>query len=401
MKKLTLTALLCIFLWSCSGLQTISYEPNLDTAINNIVKTLVTQGNLKVRPVLVSPNDFYDAETKLSLPFSILLREKTAAALAKHNVCVLLPGNVDEDKILILSGKWQKQRDKLNLFFKVTELKKTGPQLVAAGEDSVHFSAVDPKLLKPDLNSWARYIVRDLESKVQYYSRRSVNLRPVIIKTADISKDFGKYLSNLLRPAMSESNLFTVLDPVTELRNIDTKTLRTRSIKPNYKNSMSLTSSLVKADCEMQGSAYVYKNRVDLMIYLRNQKGFQIASTRTDLPASLFDPSMFIKQPKITDDLWPGSLDIEISTNRGDESPTYYENEDIKFVLRVNQQAFVYIFNFDTKGEAFLLWPARGAKCKKLNPGMPLILPDDGCPYDLKVRPPFGRDIVWAAASTT
>jgi hypothetical protein len=76
-------------------------------------------------------------------------------------------------------------------------------------------------------------------------------------------------------------------------------------------------------------------------------------------------------------------------------------------LIRLNRSAWVYLFNLDPEGKATLLYPvdetgrlARNGQCGALpRPGTPLILPEDGCSYDLVVAEPYGRDRVWAVAA--
>ena len=75
--------------------------------------------------------------------------------------------------------------------------------------------------------------------------------------------------------------------------------------------------------------------------------------------------------------------------------------------MRLNRSAWVYLFNLDPKGKATLLYPvdenghhARVGQCGSLpEPHKPIILPEDGCSYDLVVEAPYGTDRVWAVAA--
>ena len=98
---------------------------------------------------------------------------------------------------------------------------------------------------------------------------------------------------------------------------------------------------------------------------------------------------------------------MELTTTRGERKPLYHKGEHIRFLIRLNRSAWVYLFDLDPKGNATFLYSvdengrlARGGQCGTLpQPGKPLILPEDGCSYDLVVTEPYGRDRVWAVAS--
>ena len=87
--------------------------------------------------------------------------------------------------------------------------------------------------------------------------------------------------------------------------------------------------------------------------------------------------------------------------------PSLSKGEKVRFVLRVNRDAYVYLFNINLKGEAVVLYPvdeqgdlAQKPPCGSVHPGgVPIVLPEDGCSYDLVVSEPFGKDRIWACAS--
>jgi len=74
--------------------------------------------------------------------------------------------------------------------------------------------------------------------------------------------------------------------------------------------------------------------------------------------------------------------------------------------VRVNRPAYVYLFDLDEAGAAALLYPVgrdgepadTGLCGGRLEPGVPLVIPEDGCSVDLVVQEPFGTDTVWAVA---
>ncbi len=92
------------------------------------------------------------------------------------------------------------------------------------------------------------------------------------------------------------------------------------------------------------------------------------------------------------------AFDFELTTTRGEGTTLYQEGDVIKFLVRTMEPAHVYLFDFDADGIATLLYPAFDTVEKKLEPGSLLILPDDGLPYELRVTPPFGVDVIWAIA---
>jgi len=92
-------------------------------------------------------------------------------------------------------------------------------------------------------------------------------------------------------------------------------------------------------------------------------------------------------------------LEIVLSTTHGEARALYGNAERIRFILRVNRNAYLYLFNRDSSGRTALLYPVAGTPAMPLTAGEPMILPDDGLPYELIVQPPFGEDQIWAVAT--
>jgi len=396
-------------------------ESDLDEAVEALCSTLVEQGNLKGQPLLIAPHDLYDVQTGLSLPLAGLLRGKLITQMKKRGVRVMLPG-VEEDQFMILQGTWQKEGRDLCLDLKVMRLGPYGPEAVASASEKVPLNKIDATALTPDRESWARYLVHRLERNSPDRDTRTVHMRDFKIKTDTCSLELGPYLVDLLRPALSESRVFVPLDPRSALRGLSTTALRqrgTRAIRPKSQG-IGLTADLMKADAELRGEAWRHRSKIEVRVKVVDRNGEQITAAAADIPSRLFPEALLqpAKEPYMLSSLSQtckaggiskDGLVVELTTDRGEEKPIYHNDERIRFVIRLNRSAWVYLFNLDTEGNATLLYPvdvngrlARKGHCGTLPlPGKPIVLPEDGCAYDLVVTAPYGRDRVWAVAAET
>ncbi len=248
------------------------------------------------------------------------------------------------------------------------------------------------------------------------------------IKGKKCSDDMGAYLEGWIRPALAESRIFVPLDQQKVLRELSVNSLRTRGtrgIRPEQvprTGDSSLTADLLKADGELKGSAWLHKEMVEVRILVSDRQGQQITAASADVPVGLF-PAYLLETPPVSprqggqqassgktrEGISKGGLVVELTTTRGEGRPFYRNGEHIKFVIRLNRAAYVYLFDLDPKGNAVLLYPvdgsgrlARGGQCGSLpGPDVPIILPEDGCSYDLVVAEPYGTDRVWAVAAAS
>jgi len=120
----------------------------------------------------------------------------------------------------------------------------------------------DPKILTPDRDSWARYLVRSLEQKTDNWISRTVYVAP--FKGKNCTEEFGTYLSGWLRPALAESSIMIPLDQSSQLYNTPISTLRTRSsrgitkVKVNNLDQPSFTADLLIADTELKDEYFLH-----------------------------------------------------------------------------------------------------------------------------------------------
>ena len=323
---------------------------------------------------------------------------------------------------MILQGTWQKQGEDLAIDLKVMKLGTYGPEAVASASEKVPLKKIDTDALTPDRESWARYLVRKLEQNTSDRDTRKVHLRNFKIKSKKASSDLGPYLIGWLRPALAEGRMFVPLDQQRALKGLSANTLRTRgtrAIRPNLPDTgTSLTADLLKADGEIKGVAWLHDKKVEVQVRVTGKQGQQITAASADIPSRLFpgdllkpDPSTPGSKPPVvktgTEGISKGGLRVELTTTRGEGRPLYHKGEHIRFLIRLNRSAWVYLFDLDPKGNATLLYPVdengrldRSGKCGSLPPpGTPLVLPEDGCSYDLVVTEPYGTDRVWAVAA--
>ncbi len=396
----------------------------LEIAVKNLSEKLVEQAGLvRGKPVLISTNDFFAADSGLSLPLAVQLRGKFITNMKKQGARVLLPGS-DEDKYLILQGTWQKEGKFLGLDIKIMGLNNDGPEVVAAASSKILLRNIDKAALVPDLDSWGRYLVRKLENRVRNRQRHTVYLRKFKPKgELNSHPDLAVYLADWIRPALAQSNLFRVLDPQRELKNVAVAELRTRGGRPETggaaaaenRKTRSLTADLLRADSELWGSAWLNHNRIEVRVSILDATGRQVTAAKVAIPRSLLPAYLVgvgeaarISRKNLSastgESISRGGLRVEISTDRGENRPLYYKGEQIRFLVRCNRAAWVYIFYLNPDKSALPLYPLDSRNqpdhnSPRLKADRLMVLPDDGCPYNLKVTPPFGRDQVLVIAS--
>ena len=323
---------------------------------------------------------------------------------------------------MILQGSWQREGEYLAIDLKVMKIGPYGPEAVASASQKVRMARIDADVLTPDRESWARYLVRKLEQNTATPGVRKIYISDFKVKSRNCNPQLGSYLAGWLRPALAQGRMFIPLDQQKGIKALSVKTLRTRgtrAIRPDSPEpgaGISLTADLLEADGEIKGAAWLHEKMVEVRIRVMDRQGRQITAASADIPSGLFPEALLKPEapgegPSAVEPdkkgISKGGLKVELTTTRGDRRPRYADGEHIRFVIRLNRSAWVYLFDLDPEGNATLLYPVdengrltHGGQCGSLPlPGIPLILPEDGCSYDLVVTAPHGRDRVRVVAS--
>jgi len=373
-----------------------------DDLTSKVVRALRTE-EAAPRDVLLSPADCQDADTDMSLPLALYLRDRLQEALELEGLQVRRPAIGMRD-FWLLQCRWRRKDDHLAVTFTAnlwTDGKRQRALVVPARLD---LDAEILGLLEPDLASFGRTLVHRLALDDKLTAPRRVYLRPLQVSAIVGGKRSNDFFDDWLRQAIEESNLLVAVDAEKELAALDRSSLRRRGIRPSP--GLSLGADLVDAENELSGEVAKKEDQVEVATVLHDQGRTKVAEASVTLPIAML-PAAVVADLEASPGqalaagapVSRGGLHVELATTRGEGKADYRVGEKIVFLVRVDRDAFVYLFDLDADGGATLLYPALGLAETALPAGRELLLPDDGMPYDLDVTPPLGRDLVWVVAA--
>jgi len=387
---------------------------SLNQALSRMADELAVKADLADKTLLIRTGDLYELGTEHSLPLALVIQERLVLELNSRGVHILFPG-VDALPEYLLQGQWHTQDDKLDLTLNLVRFGPGTPEILASVNGAISLATIPRHLLKPDLATWGRYLVRKLETQSTDRPQLTVHLIPFQIRDAARPRELGEYLSDWLRPALGASLAFQPIDVPLALDRLGAEQLRTRGLSKSLAGTggaelsdaqfdaegLSLTGDLVAAEAELIGKAYLRPNSLELRVHIRDDRGIQVAAADMELAKRLLPANLLAARGGTGDEvaLSRNGLELELSTTHGEARAVYGNAERIRFILRINRDAYLYLFNRDSRGRTSLLYPLPGAPKTPMTAGRPLILPDDGLPYELVVQPPFGEDHVWAVAA--
>ena len=182
---------------------------DLETAVSAFTEDLVARGSLWRQRVLVGPCDFFEQGSRRRLPLSEFLSDQFRARLHAHGVAPVEPGgNEDENRMLILQGRWLLIDERLHLTAQVGEPIVDGSGLVASASPA-WVERFDERLIRLDLGFLGRNMVRQLEGEVRDDRRRTIRVGKFTIEGVDNIERVRRYLmARWLRPVFVRSRLF-------------------------------------------------------------------------------------------------------------------------------------------------------------------------------------------------
>ena len=185
---------------------------DLETAVAAFTEALVLRGGLRGRRVIVGPRYFFDEDSKRRLPLSEFLSRQFQARLLAHDVTPVEPGgNEDEDRMMVLHGRWRLLGERLHLTVHVREPIVEGSGTIASAPPA-RVRDFDESLLALDLGFLGRDMVRQLEGGIRDGRHRDIHLGEFTIEGEGVgdSEPVRRYLTAFwLRPAFRDS-LFTL-----------------------------------------------------------------------------------------------------------------------------------------------------------------------------------------------
>ena len=244
--------------------------PNLDRAVEDLAERLVGRGNLEGRQVLVRPGDFFEMGSERSLPLSEHLAWTFSTDLRRYGAKPV-SGSADESRAITLQGRWRIESGSGMLLLSVEVKQLFGPGLnerrvLATRQARVPVASIDETHLEPDLESHGRYVVRQLERRIEMHlsgnRRFHLHIRPFSADDVSDPNRFNRYLLGKWRPAFADSPVF-----VTGV-------------------------GTAQFDGELHGDVYVTGKRIEAHLFIRDNQGREVAAATVDMDKEPFPPSV-------------------------------------------------------------------------------------------------------------
>ena len=425
--------LLALALWFFSGVTETEgsgiFSSNPET-LNHVAQSIAGElgkshqasrprGSGGLKPVIyVSRNYFFDPHTKATYPLSSYLADELRTALAATGLFDLTT-DADFDSDYVLTGNYHREKSNLIItcWLKQMMVRSDGQKVVvdaASAREELEKSHWDPQWFTDTVESRMRFLMARLEEKCASDLLGKERSRVVVerfrFQDEGLFSPFSAYVGSCITDHLTRSKLLVPLEP-RDGRIIDETGIKEKNIVPTSTRGGTL-AALSQSACSLTGTYWPKGEDVEVKAKLITPEDEILASASVLIPGKLINPQwLALPQKKDTGfmrayegfrDRGPGEapFEVEILTTRGKNNLTYAKGEKIVFLLKVNRNAHVRIFNRGADGEIYRIFPNDFHPDDRVPAGRAVMMPGKGYGnFAFEVRAPFGNEIAKVYAS--
>ena len=240
-----------------------------------------------------------------------------------------------------------------------------------------------------------------LAQKVSRGWQRSVSLSvfvaPVVEARRKYSSPFSDYATRKLKSSLSETPYFRIVEAKPALQRAATRSVATHA------DLAASDGILTGADAVLEGAYLRGGEQISLSATLKDTGGKVLAAVEETIPLGIItyplenDAADALAQFADTEHEKTG--EVRISTVKGGSYQVFREGETVSFTLQVSRPLYVYVYDINPGGEVSLLYPKQGEKEQPRQPGIIYTIPEESDSWEIKVEPPYGKDLVKVFAS--
>ena len=93
-------------------------------------------------------------------------------------------------------------------------------------------------------------------------------------------------------------------------------------------------------------------------------------------------------------------FELDITTHLGDQQ-TFYDGDRLSFLISMGQNAHLRLIYQDAENNLIQILPSRHIPKSFYDAGFYFTVPDIKHPFQLTIRPPYGKERIWVFATTT
>jgi len=212
MRNLMVWSALLIFLaGGCVSVEqpVVGQGSSLSSVTGKMADAIKTKYDITGRNIQVSPNSFWERDTRINLPFSSVLCDAMSTELSRLEAKITVQET--GEKPLTLIGSYQLAKTDVLVTMKLRAMGETASTDLAVVQERISRAHMDPKWLEPDFGRMARTLIRLLEA--DYSGMGSLKIKTSEFKPAETSRPdlvLGKEFEKYVKDALAQSAVFRV-----------------------------------------------------------------------------------------------------------------------------------------------------------------------------------------------
>ncbi|MEA2059478.1 MAG: DUF4384 domain-containing protein [Thermodesulfobacteriota bacterium] len=181
---------------------------SLSHAAEEIAVRINHQFDLKGRHIQISPNNFWEKQSRINLPFSSVLSDSLSAVFSTTGAVITLQETGDEP--LRITGSYTPAGNSWIITARLRRMGASSSSDLAVCQTAIPGEATDSAWFKPKFDRMARTLVRLLESNYRGISSVTVNTTPFEPGASFAEKQLiGKEMEAYMQTALAASGIFT------------------------------------------------------------------------------------------------------------------------------------------------------------------------------------------------
>ncbi len=209
-QRYSILWLIPVFLFSCVSTQThvVGHGSSVSQVSRTIAEKINKKYDISQRNIQISPNNFWESNTKLNLPLSSVLCDALSAEFSKLNAKTTLQETGEQPLRII--GSYQTAQNDVIITVKLRTMGDTSSTDLAVVQERISKNDMDSTWLEPQFERIARTLVRLLEEDYSQIHTLKVTTKefvPGIQSQPELA--IGSALVKHIRDAMGSSAVFT------------------------------------------------------------------------------------------------------------------------------------------------------------------------------------------------
>ena len=338
-------------------------------------------------------NDIREDADVRYVPFAGMLVNELERAFSKAGY--RLEGRLIDQADYVITVSYHRSADKVTLYLKLKR-PRDGSYRNLNGTYELTLDRLPADAFAENLDGRITRMAAKIVNGYQRAAALSVFITPLVATPAGGSSPFAEYVTSRFKNVLAANPAFRLVEEKPSLKKLTARSTDGLGVG-------ALDAVLSNADAVLEGSYLRGRATVKLESTLKGRKRGVVGTPTVSLPLSLISYSLSSTVDERLSEFGDTGGEqrggVRVATSKGSGYQIYREGEVVSFAVQVASPLYIYVYNINPQGEVSLLYPKAGEREQPRLPGIVHVIPEDDDSWEIRVEPPFGKDLVKVFAS--